>query len=257
MNFVKKLRPLDYLIIIVVILAGVILFKFFNPQEQWTDISVLTQNVTIYQANSLQKGDIEKSPTGEKIAQLLDIDIFDTPDNPISNKDLFIRAKILAKVNNRSGDLEYKNKIIKIGSPIELRFNSGIIQGKILEMKNIGSQAATQTKIITAKLYDQWPWFAESLKAGDGEVNQNGEKIVELLEKEVKPAEITVTTAGGETLLRTDPRKTDLTLKVKMQVRAFENEWIFQKNKRLIAGETVSFNIGQTKVKNALIANIE
>lgn len=257
MKFIKRLRLIDYLIVVIVILAGVILFKFFNPREQWTDISVLAQNVTIFQANSLQKGDIEKSPTGEEIAQLVNVDIFDTPDTPASNKDLFIRAKILAKVNERSGDLEYKNKIIKIGSPIELRFSSGIINGRVMEMGDVGSQVETESKTVTVNIYNEWPWLADSLKEGDSEVDQNGEKIVEVMEKEAKPAEITVTTDSGETLLRTDPRKVDITLKVKMQVRAFGDELIFEKDKRLAVGETISFNIGNVKVKDAVIANIE
>lgn len=257
MKFIKRLRLLDYLIIAIVILAGVILFRFFNPKEQWTDISVLVQNVTIFQANSLQKGDIEKSPTGEEIAQLLALDVFDTPDTPASNKDLFLYAKILAKVNGRSGDLEYKNRIIKIGSPIELRFSSGIINGRVMEMGDVSQQVATESKTVTVNLYDQWPWLADSLKEGDSEVDQNGEKIVEVVEKEAKPAEITVTTAGGETLLRTDPGKVDIALKVKMQVRAFGDELVFQKDKKVIVGETISFNIGNVKVKDGLITNIE
>lgn len=257
-GFLRRLRFVDYLIILAIVLAGIILFKFFNPEEKWIDAAVSATNVSFSQANVLHVGDFEKNPSGEKIAEITDLQVYDTEQSPAANKDVFIKVKLLVKVNPRSGELEYKNKIIKVGTSLEFRFNSGYIGAKLVDIEGIVDMVKKKTeKTLTIKIYEQWPWFAESIKIGEGERGEGGQRIIEVLSKEVKPAEITVTTSGGETLKRTNPSKVDVTLKVKLQVTEFKNEIIFQEDERVLIGELISFNVGKTRVKDAFIVNIE
>lgn len=255
-KFIRRLKILDYIIIIALLLFGIIIYKFLNPEEKWIDLVILDTNVPIYQLAALHKGDIEKGPTGEKMAEITDLEIYDTPNTPISNKDIFISLKILAKINPRSREYEYKNKIIKIGSPSEFKFNSGLANGVIVDMEGAKPRIA-ETKVLTLILYGQWIWFADSIKVGSGEIDEKGKKIVEVISKEVKPAEITVDTSTGEKLLKTDPQKVDITLKVNIQAQKINNEFIFRKNKKLLVGEQFSFNASDTTVKDALIEDIQ
>lgn len=257
MRVLRKLKLLDYLIVLVLLLFGVLLFKFFNPQEKWVTIAVAANDIPFYQVNSLQAGDIEKSSSGEEIAEIVSVQTYDTSKTLAASKDVFLWIKLFAKVNPRNGELEYKNKIIKIGSPIEFRFNTGFITGKVAEFEGSRSVTKKGQREIIIILYDQWPWLAESIKVGEGEKSEKGEQMLEILSKEAKPAEITVTTAGGETLKRIDPRKVDITLKVKVLVQAFENQLIFRQDEIIAVGEFISFNAGKTRVKDALIESIE
>lgn len=255
--FVKKLKTLDYLIIVAVILAGIILFKFFNPEEQWTTATVSANGVPFFQVNSLHVGDSEKNPSGKKIAEIINIQAYNAPLTPIANKDIFVKIKLLAEINPRSKELQYKNKVIKIGSPVELMFTSGLLSGKIADLGTDSQQGKSTYKTISLRLYDQWPWLADAIKIGTGEIGEDREKISEVIEKEIKPAEITTTAADGQTLLQTNPRKVDIILKIKVKVLKINDELIFHKDKEIIVGDTISLDAGNIRIENALIESIE
>lgn len=262
LKFLKKLTFVDYLIIIIVLLGITILYKFFNPEQEWVDVLIIDENVPIYQAAALKVGDIEKNPNGKKIAEIIDTESYDTPEvsDPTvpqkTTKDVYIQAKLQVKINPRSKEYEYKNRIIKVGAPIELRFNQAQINGKLA---GIGpdSKPKYESKILTLKLYDQWSWFADSIKIGSGEINENGQNIVEVISKEIIPAQITVDTASGEKVLRTDPLKVDIIFRLRVQAEKLNNEFIFRKDKRILVGELFSFNAGLTRIKDALISRID
>lgn len=257
LNFLRKLRLLDYLIVVVVILAGIILFKFFNPEEKWITATVSANNMPFFQANAFHVGDVEKDPSGKKIAEILSVQTYHTPQNLVANKDIFVDVKLLAKISPRNKELQYKNKIIKIGSPIEFLFTSGFLAGKIADLEGNSKQGELKTKVITLRLYDQWPWFGEAIKIGTGEIGGNGEKISEVIAKEVKPAEMTTTTAEGQTLLQTNPRKVEITIRMRVKVLEINGELIFRKDKAIIIGDTMSFDVGDTRISDAFIEKIE
>lgn len=259
LNFFHKLRILDYLILAIIILAGIILFRFINPEEKWITATISTTNIPLFQANALHVGDIEKDPNGKKIAEILDIQIFDatTPNSASSNKDVFVDVLLLARISPRSKEFQYKNKAIKIGTPIDLLFTSGFLSGKIADLEGDSQQKQLKIKIVTLQMYDQWPWLGEAIKIGEGTVEKNGEKISEIIEKVVRPAEVTTTTAEGQTLLQIDPRKVDIAIRMRVKVLEINDELIFRKDKAITIGETMSFDAGNTKIENAFIEKIE
>lgn len=258
-RFFRRLTKLDYLIIIFLLLSTVILFKFLNPQEKWITANIAVENASIFQADSLHKGDFELDTSGKRIAEITGLEIYDTISEPkqvTTNKNLFLRTKLLVGINSQ-GDFVYKNKTIKVGVPIQMLFNSIYVTGTISDLEGVNQRINTENKVLILKMYNQWPWFADSLKVGDSFIDQNGVKFLELLEKDVRPAEITVTTSSGETLLRTDPRKVDIILKVRAQVQSSQNGLTFQKYTGLQIGRDISFNIGQSRINYALIIGIE
>lgn len=256
LRFIRKLKPLDYLIILIVLLAVFILFRFLNPEEKWIDAVIVANEVPFFQAHSLHVGDIEKDPNGEKTAEIVRIKAYDTPTTLQVKKDVLIRLKLLVKVNSRSGEYEYKNKIIKVGSPIELRFNTGQFNGKVAELDVLGDKQY-EDKTLTLIVYDEWPWLADSIKIGAFEKDDSNQKIIEVLEKQVQTAEMTVVDEAGNTLLRTNPRKVDITLKIKVKVRKFGEELIIRQDEKIAIGENIAFNAGETRIKEALIENVE
>lgn len=253
----KKLKIIDYLIIIAVILAGIIFFKFLNPEEKWVTATISANNLPYFQANALHVGDFEKDPNGKKIAEITSVQVYNTPQTLVANKDIFLKIKLLVRISPRSKELQYKNKVIKIGSPIEFMFTSGYIPGKIADLGTDNQQRKLKTKIVSLRLYNQWPWFGDAIKIGEGEIGENGERISEIISKEIKPAEITTTTSEGQTLLQTDPRKVEIAIKMKMKVLETNGELIFRKDKTIIIGETMSFDAGDTRIDDAFIEKID
>ncbi len=252
LNFFKKLKLLDYLIITVLILAILIGYQFFNPEEKWIEVSLRDNKVPLYQSSFLKKGDFELSPMGDKEAIVNDVSIY---YNDSKTKALILNVKLKTKVNRRTKELEYKNKIIKVGSPIELSLNTGLFKGDIISFE--GAIPLPTTRLLTLRLFGQWPWFADSLQVGAGESIKDGSKIFEIISKEVTPAEIVVDTASGNRIITTDPQKVDITLLVKVQVRIIDGEAIYKQYKNLNIGENFYFNTGKTQVWEAVISNIE
>lgn len=254
-----RLEPLDYLIVIAIILFGLILFKFLNPNEQWVNVTVNSNNNPFFVANSLKAGDLEKTSSGKKIAEITSVQIFNSPQtagSTASQDDVFLNAKILVKINSRSGEYEYKNKIIKVGTQIDFSFNSGQMTGKIVTLGGQKKQDKTDMT-VTLKMYDQWPWFADNLKIGEGEADGTGQKIFEVISKDVVPAAMTTVTSGGETRLTTNPRKVDITIRAIIKVQKVGDDLIFKGDQRIIKGDAFSFNVGSTIIRDALIENIE
>lgn len=252
--FLKRLTIVDYLIVFALFLLLITSYKFFNPKEKWINITVTNDGLPYYLAYSLKKGDFERAPSGKKIAEIQKITIYDMEG--IARK-IYINTKVLVTVNSKSGELEYKNKVITLNSPIELAFNSGTIRGQIVEFENLTTEQALETKILTLKLYHQWPWFAEKIKLGTGESDNKQNKIIEIISKEVKPDEITTTTDTGETRLTTDPGKVEITLKIKIKAKKIQNQLLIRERDRIFIGQQMSFNTEGARIENAFITDIE
>lgn len=253
-HFLKKLKFLDYILIIIFIVGIFLLYQFFNPEKKWIYIGLASNNIPYFQANSFRIDDIEKDSLGKEIGKILSVQIFDTPESLVSNKDVYSKIKLLVSVNPRSKEFEYKNKIVKVGALQEFRFGPTYIQGRIAELKEQDFPVTLETKTVTVKLYDQWPWLAENITESHGSIEKG---IVELISKEVEPAKLTIITSQGEEVLGTNPQKINVTLKVKMKVRRVRNELILHQNERLIVGEVIPFNLGHTRIKDAYIVKIE
>lgn len=260
LSFFRKLRPLDYLIILVVILSALILFKFFNRQEKWINVLVSSTNVPIYQANALHVGDIEKDSSGKEIARITAVQSSDAPlvlSSNTTNKNVFINTLILIGINPRSGEPEYKNKVIKIGSPIEFLFSSGYLKGIVASQGTLKS-GQKETKLMTLKIYGQWPWFADSILIGEGEKDEKGGKIIEVASKNSEPAQIMTTDSSGIPHLQADPLRVDLTLKIKVLVtKLSDGTLVFRSATRLLIGDKFSFNAGETRIEDANIIDIQ
>lgn len=263
LNFLKKLTLIDYLIVIVLVAGILIAYQFLNPEEKWVNVTVIYPNAPIFQAYAVRLGDFEKDPSGKKIAEIDGIQVYDISNNITtvisnnSNKDLFIQGKILVKLNPRSKEYEFKNKNIKVGTQIELRFNSGLVNGTVADIEGVGLTSQNQTKIITLKMYSQWPWLADNIKIGDAEQNSQGQKTAEIISKDVVPAVITLDTISGDRLIKNDPQKVDITLKVRVLVNKIGDDLLFGRDKRVIVGELFSFSAGNTLISDANIIKIE
>lgn len=252
-----KLTFLDYLILTIVLLGGILLYMFFNPKEEWITVEVFDQNIPIFQVQSLQKKDVEKDASGKVIAQVEDITTQDTTIPQSPNKDIFLRVKLLAKLNQRNKEYEFKSKIVKIGAPVELRFSSGLVTGTITGTENLMVRENVVEKIITIQQYNVLPWVSDNLTVGDSTINEKGYKITELVSKDVQPAEITTTTDTGQLLLERSPQRVDVTLKVKIRLREYNKRFIFLSNREISVGESITLRIGNTTIQNASIINIE
>lgn len=261
-KIIKKLKILDYLILTILFLIIIGAFIFFRTEKKWVPVLVLGQDMPLFQANSFHVGDIEKNASGKKIAEITKIESYDTAGQSIVQKDVFLETKILVNVNPKSGDYEYKNKPVKIGGTIDLRFNSVQLQfAKVIDIDDIDRYKNRQIKTITFKVYNQWDWFADSIHIGDKYKTNTEETIIEIISKETRPSEILVDEvdkSSGQVAKAVNPHKLDIILKTKINAYVISSDTlVIQRNKRIQIGSLFSFPIGNTIIQNALVTNIE
>ncbi len=257
-GFIKKLKLLDYLIIILVLLAAVIFYKFVHHKQKWINVTALAYS-NVFLANSMQPQDYEVDSSGKKIALVRSFETVDTPalnGNQFVNKLLIMNISMLVDTNSRSTVLQYKNQPLAVGSQIDLNFNSAKIQAYISEIEG-SIPKKMEERILTVIIYNQWPWFADSINIGDSQTDTSGKKIIEVISKEVRPTQVVNVVSPGEVVDYTGSTKVDITLKLKTQVEKINDKYIFRGYNNIFVGKAIPFTLGNVQINSAAITNIE
>lgn len=259
-RFMKTLKLLDYLIIIIILLAVILFYKFIRQEKKWINLTVLSY-ATVFQANSLKVGDYEVDSSGKKIAIIDNFEVVDTPpfqENPLFDKTLVIDMSVLADSKPKTDQIQYKNEPLAVGSQVLFNLNSARLLTFVLEIEGNIANKKTETKTLTANIYNQWPWFADSIKVGGKVMDSAGQEVAEVILKDVTPAKVTNVTSGGESVASTDPLKVDILLKIKAKVRKIGNSYIFRDYNNISIGKNLPLLIvGQTQLGSGVVTNIE
>lgn len=252
-----KLKPFDYLLLIAVILVIIIAYKFIHQENKFINITALS-TATTFQSNSIHIGDYETDSSGKKIAEITNFEVVDAPvtnDTQFASKILILNIKILTTVN-KGGQIQYKNQPIATGSQVQFNFNSISVQSYISEISGIDRNNQLQSKIITINLYGQYPWLADHIKVGDYQTGASGEKILQIISKDVHAAQVTNTASDGESVVTTDPSKVDIVIKVKAELQKINKNYILQGYNNIFIGKNITLTINNIQINNGLISDI-
>jgi hypothetical protein len=257
-GFIKKLKLLDWLIIIIFILALLLFYKFVHRQQKWIDIKVLSYS-TVFQANSLRIGDYEVDSSGKKIAVVNSFDVVDTPalaQNPFLNKIVVLNMQILVDTNSRSNQIQYKNQPLAVGTQLNFDLNSATIQSYVSEMEGSYNKSE-QIKTLTVIVYNQWPWFADAIHVGDYKTDAAGKKTIEVISKDTNPTQVVNTVSVGEVVDYTGSSKVDVTLRLKVLLQKSNGYYIFLGYNNIFVGRPITFTLGNLQITNAAVINIQ
>jgi len=250
-----RLRKTQILAGLVLVIVGAVFYSLFTEPNRWVTVEIKmlsekgswSNDKPIYWlSNTLENGIAEYDGLGRKIAKVESFQIFEKKD---IGKDVFISLDIKARYNKRKRQYVFKGKPLGVGSVINLNFTSLNVNGLIINMPDFEAKVATREKIIEVKLQDFdrtfvnttgiQPWLAETIEKGDAVRSLEGLLIAEVLDKRVESAEIITIDAAGNALLRRDPVKKDVYLKLKVlttrvggvdyyigDIKVKVNEWI-------------------------------
>ncbi len=258
-KFLKKLKTLDYLIIIMVLLAGLIFYKFVHQTKKWINTTTIAYS-TVFQANSLRSGDYEVDSSGKKIAVVNNLEVIDAPalaGNPFLNKILILNVAMQVDTNSRSDQIQYKNQPLAIGTQIGFDFNSAAIQGYISDIEGSNIHKTDITKTLTVIIYNQWPWFADAIHVGDYQNDAAGKKVIEVISKNVSPTQVVNVVSAGEVVDYTGSSKVDVILKLKAKLQKANSYYIFHDYNNIFIGKPITFTLGNTQINSAVVTNIE
>ena len=166
-------------------------------------------------------------------------------------EDVFVTVRVLAKVNSRTKELQYKNRTILVGSIIDFQFNSGFIRGGVVEIEGFNQLPGKITKEIIVELYDQPKWLADGIEVGSGESEESGQKIIEVLSREVTPSANNLLGESGTN------SKVNIRLGLRAYVNNFQKQFLLRNNMQILIGNKLTFKANNTLVKDAMVVEIK
>lgn len=220
---------LNILIIFVIIIGILFLgFRVLGQTDTYVNIQIMGSSNNsqtpdnlppAWLADTLNVGDSEKSVNGKKIAELVDIERYQEGDRQI----YIATVRLLVSLNKTSEKITYKQQGVEIGSRLSFSLDNSKISGQVVEIEGLKTAGKWVDKNITVKLYDRYPWFADSITIGD-KLLSGGATQVEVLTKKTSLAEISTGRSDGRVVSGLNPLKRDITLTLK--VRVLEREGV-------------------------------
>ncbi len=231
-----------------------------TPSEWWRDDQQPPPN---WLALSVQKGSRELDWGGATTAEVMDKKIYDPGWD---RKIVYLTLKLRTYYDKKTNQHSYKNQVVEIGNSLNLSLNKTSIDAVVVDVEGAGYQKEFITKIVTVKLYNRFPWYADAIRVGD--VMKTGDQIIaEVLDKQVTYSEKTVITTqksyasakgGFIEIQKEDPLKRDITVRLRLLLTKDDEEnLIFRDDQRIKVGNELWVGLSWVTLTEVLITNIE
>lgn len=175
-------------------------------------------------ADAVTPGAVEYSVGGKKLAEVLETKKYQEDINKI----LWAKVRLLVTPDKTRGGWRFQQMPLTIGSTLSINPNNVKLTGSVIAIEGVGRSGEYKNLLVTVKLYDRFPWYADAIKVGLQTVDDQGNSTVRVLEKKVDLAETSAYTSDGRVLSRLNPLKRDITLNLKIQ--AVEREELLYYN---------------------------
>lgn len=242
---------------IALLLAG---FKLIIQKEDWLVVEIKGQAgewwwqspaPPAWLANKMQVGDQELDGRGQAIAEIVSLERY--PSTP-NQKEIVFKAKLRVSYNKISKKYQFKYQTLKVSTPLTLELPQVKVNGIVTRIFEEAPES--QEKLVTVRLYGRYPWFAEAID--ENLEIKDGEKVIaRVLQKQVRPAEMTVVTDQGVVLARTDPLKQDITLKLKMNLKKEAGEYFFGEGQLVKIGEKIHLKTEKINLYDAFVLSFD
>ena len=263
---IKKIRPFDILLFAIVVFfiiaigklllqsGSTIIVEVNVTPDQWGDTQNPPPN---WLALSINKGDKELNWNGQTNAEVLSVKKY---DNGWTYQYVYLTLKLATSYNAKTKQHIFNNEPVGIGKTISLTLNSTSIKGLIVGIQGIPDTRKMVQKIVTVKMYDRYPWYADAIQQGDV-MKLNNAVIADVVDKSVTNAEKTTLVLSDGNMLQintSDPLRRDITLKLKMMLtEEDENTLIFRDDMRVKIGNSLTVGLEHVNLTNASVTAIE
>lgn len=252
-NFLKKLKFFDFLIISLFLVLAISFFFFFFRQSKYITVKLkITEKNVLYAGTTppswfvylFKKGMREKDGLGRTNAEVLDVYFYDTAP---ANKAVYLTIKLRTTYNNRSREYKYKGTIVAVGEGLRINLEKILAEGLVVEVEGLESPYEEVYFQIKGRLMESDPVFsettgvepfvAEEIKVSDKVFDSSGKLMAEVIEKEILPAQKNTFDDKGNVYQKLDPRKKDVFLKLKVRAKKINNEFYFFDDVRIKVGQ--------------------
>lgn len=242
-NFFKKLQLFDYLIIILFGIFAVAFFIFFFRKSDYITAVIKITDKNILYADSrspswfvylLKPGMSQKDGLGKINAEILDVYYYDTsPDK----KAVYVTLKLKTVYSSKNNSYKYQGEPVVIGGALKINLERVLVEGLVVEVQGLKNSYEEKILRVKTKLtntdstYSETegvdPYVADAVSVGDKVYDSSGRVMVEVLEKEVLPAQKNTFDDRGNVYLKSDPQKKAVLLTLKISTKKINNEYYF------------------------------
>lgn len=235
----KKLNIIDLLFIGAFFVFVVLFIIIFARSDQSIKVRIkVTDQNAFFLRNqppdeyvySFHEGDAERNEVGKVIAQIANVDRFQT--NP-DTYTLYLDVNIKANYNPLKKQYSYKGRPIIFGQDLEFDFSNTKVDGLIVDFPQFVKPHATPLKLKVetqlrnenrsySDIYGMPKYFENVVNVGNVVTDSNGKEIAKVLAKKINPAKRTVVTSDGRITIIDDPDLIDIYYT--LEVNAYEIE---------------------------------
>lgn len=176
-----------------------------------------------WNGKAVEKGAKEFDSLRKPIVEILDVVKYNEDDRSY----MWIKARLVAKQNTRTKQYSFRQETLSIGNTIRIAPNNIMLIGNVVGIDGVGSLWNPDYITVTGIAKEIHPWVADSIRVGDKTVDNNGNLVVEVLDKHMELADVMTTTWTGEALKRKNPLLRDVTLTIKMRVMKSDDSRFF------------------------------
>jgi hypothetical protein len=147
--------------------------------------------------------------------------------------------------------LRLGNRTLRDGATVPFRTDAYEFDGEIVQLGALTRPGETTDRTVTLQMENVPPDRADSVTAGQTETNA-GQTVAEVLNVQVEPAVVTLTSEDGNIYEREHPVNKDVTITAELRVRDTESGVRF-KGRTLQEGNQVTLDLGTTTIRATVV----
>ncbi len=270
-KLLKKITPFEFLVGFLLILILIFVMMQTRSKKEWLKTEVKISSSSWWQTyytsppfwlgESIKIGDSEFNSQGKKIAEVLDVKIYELA--PVLNeteattrKDFYLTLNLQVDRIRLTGKARFKNQPLEIGSPIELHLSNTYVPGLVVNLEGARDKKETVELIIDGIWLNCFPWNAEAIPVGSEMKDGMGNVVAKIIEKQVYLADMVVETDDGRVLARKNPLRRDVVIKAKILVKKQGENFYFREDQKVKIGENLFLHLPGVDVEWLAIRKI-
>ncbi|PIS09510.1 hypothetical protein COT75_01105 [Candidatus Beckwithbacteria bacterium CG10_big_fil_rev_8_21_14_0_10_34_10] len=242
-KLISRFNILDWLVILVVVGGLIFFFGQYFHQAQWINIYLISYpglwvrdtEIPYWYADAIKPGDAEYDSFSRKTAEVVGVEIFESAG---SRKDVLVRMRVKGTYNRRNKQFQFRGQNLNVGTKMTFRLGSVELEGTVRAIGELVSKDSSQ-KTVKLKIISEDPWVVDALEIGDKVVGIDGKEYLRVTEKRAELADIVVTTAWGDVLVRKNPLKKDAYLTVEMDLSQEAGLYYFYFDQKVKVGDSI------------------
>jgi len=266
---ISALSPIEIFIALTIIALTVFLVKYFGIKREWKIIRVevikknWTENYDPYGyrapfwlSDKIKVGQTEKDPnSGRTIATLVGLEDYERGGE---EADIYLTVKVEVYLNQRSGQYQYRDLPLELGSSITLNLNNILVVGQVTDTDVPPAGYPTKNLLVTIFDRNVEDWICNQIKPGLTMRNRaNNEVVAQVVSVKTEPPTYQLIVSENSRLTIDNSPNKDLTVTVKIKAQQIDGRWYFGGHQNIKVGGAIYITPDTAAMPAAEVRNIE